>query len=134
MKVPRKQLAGIVAQQTLAGGFGRAHVRSLAAYLLETGRTSEVDSLLRDVRQAWAERGYVDVTAASARPLAPSAERSIVAEVRSVYPEAKRIAVTPHIDSALVGGVRLDFAGHQLDLSIAGELQQFKTLAAHGKD
>ena len=134
MKTSRTQLAGIIGRRTLARQFGKAEVKSLAAYLLEEKRTGDVDSLLRDVQAVWAEHGFVEVVATSAHELSPQVVRDIEAEVRTIYPEAKRIAVAARLDPEVVGGVRLDFAGHQLDLSVAARLQQFKTLAVHGKD
>ena len=134
MKTSRLQLAGIIARRVLDRKFGTRDAVSLAAYLLEERRTGDVDSLLRDVQAVWAESGYVEVVATSAHELTPQVVRDIEAEARKIYPEAKRIAVTARLDPEVVGGVRLDFAGHQLDLSIAARLQQFKTLAVHGKD
>lgn len=134
MRASRLQLAGIIAQRTLERKFSKRDVMSLAAYLLEEKRTGEVDSLLRDVQAVWAERGFVEVVAASAHDLTLQIVRDIETEVRTVYPEAKRIVVAPKLEPEVVGGVRLEFADHQLDLSIAAKLQQFKTRAVHGKD
>lgn len=134
MKASRSDLARIVADQTLAGRFSSRQAQAVAAYLLETNRTGDLNSLLRDVQADWAERGTIEVVAASARPLGEAAERDIEREVRRIYPNAKRIMIAPQIDPSLVGGVRLSFTGHQLDLSVAGELRKFKTLAVRGKE
>ena len=135
MKAPRKQIAGVIADMSLAGqALTKVQATSLAAYLLETRRTGELDSLLRDVQSAWADQGYVEVIAASAHELSPQVVSDIEAEARRIYPDATRIVMTPKLDPAVVGGVQLSMVDYRLDLSVAGELKKFKLLAVHGKD
>lgn len=134
MKTPRRQIADIIATGTLNGSFGSRQVASLAAYLLDEGRTGEVESLVRDVRDIWARRGTVDAVVYSVRPLSTSARHAVEAEARRVYPDARRIIITPELDPSLIGGVRLELPGYRLDLSVAGELRKFKALAVQGKD
>jgi F-type H+-transporting ATPase subunit delta len=134
MKTPRTDIASILASRTLQKGLGKAEIMSLAAYLLEEGRTGELDSLLRDVQADWAKDGVVEVIASSAHELSPQVIKDIEAEARSIYKDAKRIIITTKIDPEIVGGVRLAFVDYRLDLSVAGELKKFKTLATNGKD
>jgi F0F1-type ATP synthase delta subunit len=134
MKTPRTDIASIIARRTLQSGMSKAEAMSLAAYLLEEGRTGELDSLLRDVQADWAKDGVVEVIASSAHELSPQVMKDIEAEARSIYKDAKRIIITTKIDPEIVGGVRLAFVDYRLDLSVAGELKKFKTLATNGKD
>lgn len=134
MKAPRKRVAQVIADDTLSHGFDAAQAHSIAAYLLEERRTNELNSLLRDVQESWAERGYVEVVVHSAHELSDQVQRDVETEVRALYPNAKHVTVTGAIDPTVVGGVRLEFANRQLDLSIQSELNKFKTLAVKGKD
>jgi F0F1-type ATP synthase delta subunit len=134
MKVSRVRIAGIIAQDSLTKGFSENEARSIAAYLMSTRRTNELDSLLRDIRGAWAEHGFVEVTATCAHPLSESVQRDVTAEVRKSYPDAKHIEIVEVHDPEVVGGVRIEFANRQLDLSIQNELNKFKTLAVNRKD
>ena len=134
MKTPRKQIASVIAKQSFGKGLTKSEVQSLAAYLLEEGRTGELGSLMREVQSAWADKGYVEVIAASAHELSPQVKRDIEAEARRMYPDAKRIVVTHQLDSEIIGGVQLSIIDYRLDLSVAGELKKFKMLAVHGKD
>lgn len=134
MKASLRSIAGIVARQSLGGEFGRQQARALAAYLLEERRTGEMNSLLREVQAAWAEEGTIEVIATSARPLTESVEADIEREVRRIYPHAKRILISQQLDPSVIGGVRLSFVDYQLDLTIAGEVQKFKSLLTRGKD
>ena len=108
MKTPRHSVADYVATHTLAANPKVSSLsRSVAAYLLETGRTGELESLLRDVIQIRAEHGVVEVVAVSAHPLTAAVETDITREVRKHYPTAKKIIITPQLDPEVVAGVRL---------------------------
>lgn len=134
MKTPRTQIARVVAKQTLAHRFTHTDIQSLAAYLLQEGRTGELGSLLRDVQADWANRGHVEVIATSAHELSATAVREVKAEARKLFPNAKQISVTQKLDPTVVGGVQLQIVDYRLDLSVMGELQKFKMLAVQGKD
>lgn len=134
MKTPRTRIARIIAGQTLKSGLPRRLSREIAAYLLTERRVNELGSLLRDVQADWAEAGYVEVIASSAYPLSARVKADIVRQVKRQHPSAKRIIVTEVRDSEVIGGVRLDFAGQQLDLSIQTKLHKFKQLTVAGKD
>jgi F0F1-type ATP synthase delta subunit len=134
MKAPRRQLAYVIATRTLDGSFDAKEIRSLAAYLLDEGRTGELSSLMRDVQQAWADRGTVEVVASAAHTLPDMAKREIEVLARRIYPQAKRIIITQRLEPSLIGGVRLSLASYQLDRTAKGQLQQLKTLVFEGKE
>jgi len=134
MKAPRTRIARVVADQTLSGGVSRRLSAEVAAYLLSERRTSELDSVLRDVQADWAEAGYVEVMASSAHPLTAAVKADITKQAKRLYPAAKQIIITEVHDPAVIGGVRLDMAGRQLDLSVRNKLNRFKQLASEGKD
>jgi F0F1-type ATP synthase delta subunit len=134
MKASRARIADIIAEDSLKKGFSQSEAESIAAYLLSTRRTNELDSLLRDIRDAWAKHGFVEVSATSAHTLNDKARQEVTAEVRKLYPDAKRIEIVETLDPEVVGGVRIEFANRQLDLSIQNELNKFKTLAVNRKD
>ncbi len=134
MKVSRARIADVIAEDSLKKGFSKDEARSIAAYLLDTKRTGELDSLLRDIRDTWAEHGFVEVTATCAHELSASVREDVTAEVRKLYPSAKKIAIVEQIDPSIVGGVRIEFANRQLDLSVQSDLSKFKTLAVNRKD
>ncbi len=135
MKASRTRIASAIADTTLKNGSSKAYARELAAYLLSEGRADELDSLLRDVQVAWAERGVVEVLARSAFPLDTDVKADIEARVRELYPTAARIIVSEVTDPSVIGGVQLTVAGtQQLDLSVQAKLNQFKRLTGAGKE
>lgn len=134
MKTRRTRIAKLVADRTLIkGGMSKRLSREVAAYLLTEGRTAELDSIVRDVQADWAEAGIVDVIASSAHPLTAPAKADIKKQVRELYPKAKRIIVTEVYDPGVIGGVNLNMAGRQLDLSVQAKLNKFKQLTAGEK-
>jgi F0F1-type ATP synthase delta subunit len=132
MKTPRTRVAATVAARTLAKGTSKEYAREVAAYLLAEGRVGELDSLLRDVQAEWAAKGYVEVLARSAHPLTDGVKTDIMAQVQSLYPDAKTVTVTEVADPSVIGGVQLSLANQQLDLSVEAKLNKFKQLTGTG--
>lgn len=134
MKQPRTKLADFIAGEVLNGGDVKKLSQEVAAYLLTERRTSELESVLRDVRERWAQAGRVEVLAMCAYPLAAEAKANITREVRVIYPSAKQVIVTEVHDPSVIGGVRLSLANQQWDMSVEAKLNRFKQLTLAGKD
>jgi F0F1-type ATP synthase delta subunit len=133
MSTERIRIADLVAERTLKDGSTKALSKSLAAYLLDNNEVDQLDSILRDVSQDWAEAGLVEVVAASAHPLTDAVVTDIKAQVKKLYPGAKQIIVSRTIDPSIVGGVKLSLPGQQLDMSVEAKLNKFKQLTVNGK-
>jgi F0F1-type ATP synthase delta subunit len=134
MKQPRTKLASLIADRTMKSGRSRRLAGEIAAYLLSERRVNELDSVLRDVQADWAQAGRVEVIARSAHGLTPQLRNDITKRLKPLYPQAKQILVTEVHDPAVIGGVRLNLADRQLDLSIRTKLDNFKQAAMAGKE
>ena len=128
MKTPRHIVAATLAQKSLGKLDERSFAIEIAAYLMAERRTAELDSLLRDIMQYRADHGIVEVIATSAHRLDALAKKDIEAQVRALYRSAKRVIITPQHDDSVIGGVRLELANQQLDLSVRNKLNRFKQL------
>lgn len=132
MRIPRTSIARVITDK-----LGRESTKKLSqdvgAYLLETGRVGELDSLLRDVMQQRAEGGIVEAIASSAHPLNAQGRSDVKAQVKKVYPRATQIIVSEQLDPELVGGVKIELANQQLDLSVRSKLNRFKQLTVLGE-
>lgn len=128
MKLARRQIARTVADRTLNHGADKAYAREVASLLLADRRTSELDSLLRDVQAEWAESGFVEAITASAHPLSVNIRNDITAQVKRLYPTARKVVITETHDPGVIGGVRVNLPDQQLDLSIEAKLNTFKQL------
>lgn len=129
-KASRSRLAMIIAERCNLSTDAKALSQEIAAYLLAEGRTGELDSILRDVMQYRADNGIVEVIAVDARPLSEAVRLEITSVVRGFYPSAKQIIISEELDASVIGGVRLELANQQLDLSIRSKLNRFKQLTA----
>lgn len=126
-KVLRYQLANAICGLSLKKDASTKKLaKSVAAYLLEEHRISELDSLLRDIQKSWAAVGYVDVLARVARPLPADVYQNLSRSFYTSYPEARSVNVTPVVDPSVIGGASLELAEQRLDISIAHRLGQFK--------
>lgn len=127
MAVSRARIAQIIANQIETGDTKQLSTE-IAAYLLDAGRSGELDSLMRDVSQLRADKGVMEVIARSAYPLSEAVRAEITATLKLQFPDAKQIIISELHDSDVVAGVRLDMANQQLDLSIRSKLKRFKQL------
>jgi F0F1-type ATP synthase delta subunit len=134
VKTPRTRIAAAIADRTLSQGASKEYAREVAAYLLAEGRVGELDSLLRDVQADWATKGYVEVLARSAYPLATDVKEDITRQVQAMYPDANEVVVTEVADPSIIGGVQISLADKQLDLSVEAKLNKFKQLTGAGKE
>jgi F-type H+-transporting ATPase subunit delta len=134
MKISRLKISNAIANQTLKNGVTKQYAQEIAGYLLDNGRVNDLDSILRDIQEKWADAGYVEVLASSAHEIPLKVKEQIIAEVKRIHPEAKKINVTDIYDPEVIGGVRLNFANQQLDLSVEAKLNKFRQLTMAGKD
>lgn len=103
--------------------------KKVAAYLVENNKTSELNSLSRDVMQARKSRdGIVELTAISSHELSNEQIEAIKQTVLKMSPNAKEVIVNRKVDGSVIGGVRLEFANHLLDLSVSAKLNKLKQL------
>jgi F0F1-type ATP synthase delta subunit len=131
-KVSRLKIAAAVADRIAEGLSEQQLSREIAAYLLSSRRTGELDSVMRDVMELRADEGIVEVTAVSAHPITDAVRTDIETTVRTHFPAAKKVIVSEQHDTSVVGGVRLELANSQLDLSVRAKLSRFKQLTNTG--
>jgi len=133
MKQSRTKIAQKIADQTITGS-SKDFSKQIAAYLLAERRVNDLDSILRDVQQDWANAGHVEVIASSAHAITPQIKADISKEIQRLYPDAKEVIVTAVLDPEIIGGVQLSLANQQLDMSVEAKLNKFKQLTTAGKD
>ncbi len=134
MKVPRHILAQTIAERTLHISDSALLAREIAAYLLTERRTAELESILRDVMQYRASQGILEAELVSAYDV----DQHVIEEVRQLlrraYPKAKTVHISPRTDASVIGGLRVDMANEQLDMTLAAKLSTLKRLTAIDKE
>lgn len=132
MKVPRHILAEAIAERTLHVRDTDLLAREIAAYLLAERRTAELESILRDIMQYRTKHGVLEAEVVTAHDITPQVMSEVKQLLRTAYPSAKTVHVAQRQDEAVVGGLRVDMANEQLDLSVSNKLATFKRLTTEG--
>ncbi|UTX51062.1 F0F1 ATP synthase subunit delta [Candidatus Saccharibacteria bacterium TM7i] len=122
----RRVIARYVATQLIAGEKTDKLATQLAAYLLLHRRTNEMETILRDVSHHLAEAGYVEATVTVAETLGAASEAAVKKLVKDAT-GAKEVSVAMNIDESVIGGVKIETPGAELDATIAHQLQALKT-------
>lgn len=132
--ISRLELAEIIGKQTLNVKSVDDLKAAIAGYLLEENMSDELESLMRDVQAYRAAQGYVEATIVSAHPLTDTVRGDVNDLIMQEYPAAKHVTMNETVDPSVVGGLRIELAGEELDLTVKGKLNAFKRLTAARKD
>ncbi len=122
-KISRRTLARHAATRLAEGD--KAVVPQLAAYLVETGRTSELDLIVRDIEDVLKEEGIVVAEVASARQLTDATVRAISSYLQHKY-SADEVQLRQRVDPSLMGGIQVRTADAELDTTIRRKLTTLK--------
>lgn len=121
-KLSRRKIASVWADELAAG---RDITEKVAAYLVDARRTDEAGLIVRDTEVALAERGIVVADVTAATPLT-AATRQALEKFLAATMDAKRVVSREQVDPQMLGGVRVDAAGQQLDATLRTRLNQLK--------
>lgn len=130
----RRHLAEVIGERTLKVRSTKKLARAVAAYLLDTKSTDDLESLIRDIMEYRAQHGVVEAVAISAYELNQSVMRDLEAVLKKEHPKAKSVHIMSLLDPSVLGGVRLQMANEQLDLTVKDKLDMFKRLTANIKE
>ncbi len=121
-RLSRRKIASYVADKLVDGSPKKAVLREVAAYLIMTRRTRELELLVRDIEDLLAERGVVVADVVSAHALT-SATR---AEIEKLVGVATTLQLREFVDPSVLGGVRIDLPGKRFDGTILRKLTALK--------
>lgn len=103
----------------------------VAGFLIDNNKTSELGSIMRDVTSLRAsEKGVVELTATSAFALDSEAQLMIEKLTEEHFKNVKKIIIHEVIDKSVIGGVNIDFANANLDLTIRAKLNKLREAVA----
>jgi F-type H+-transporting ATPase subunit delta len=123
----RKDLASVIDDRYQAGKTDGL-AKSIAAYLLETNQTVELDSLIRDVKVLREQSGHIEAEVFTAHDLNENALEDVKSLIKTTHPEVRTVAVVQTLDPTVIGGLKIRLAQEQLDMSIRSKLDTFKRL------
>lgn len=134
MKISRRHLAEIIGERTLHAKDAKELAREIAAYLMQERRVAELESLLRDILEYRALHGIVEAKVVSAHDLTAEVVRDAKQILKQEYPHAKEFHINELHDPTVVGGLRLELANEQLDLTVRRKIDTFKRLTVESKE
>jgi len=126
----RTDLAEVIGERTLRVSDLKKLEKAVAAFLLSENKAEDLDSLMRDVMRYRAEHGLVEATVVSAFPLTREVRSDVLSALKAEYPTAKSYHLNEQVDPGVIGGVRLEMANEELDLTVRGKLNTLKRLTA----
>ncbi len=123
----RTKLAVYIADAMHNGSDESALAQHIAAYLIETGKTADLDSVMRDVQELRAQKyGIVELTARSAFALDADEKAQIERVAGGQYPGSTEVIIHEVIDTSVVGGASLSLAQANLDATIKTKLNRLR--------
>lgn len=125
-KLSRRHLAQHVARHLAEGKSQKDITTQLAAYLISTRRTRELNLIIRDIQFYLSEQGHIAGTVTSAHELSASTLKAIESFAKEKT-GAKSVSLDKEVNEALIGGIKLELPGFELDTTIARQLTTLKT-------
>lgn len=120
----RRKISQYVASQ-VASGNGAAALREAAAELVASSQVKDAELLVNDIEKALAGHGVTVADVYSANPLAKSAREQVIKYITNAE-SAKKVVLREHVDATLLGGLRLEVAGKELDVSLQRKITALK--------
>jgi len=120
LRVSRRKLSAYAVGRLIGGAKKTEVLRELAAYLVDTRRTRELELLVRDIEDALAQRDIVVANVTTAHPLSAQ----LKAEVEKLVGGKVQLKTT--IDENVLGGIRVEVPGKRYDGTIRHKLLQLK--------
>ncbi len=121
MRVSRRKIATHVADQLVAGVPAKKALQQVAAFLVDTRRTRELELVVRDIEDVLAAKGVVVADVTSAYPLGQTLQAAIGKLVGGT-----QVALRETVDPSVLGGVRIDTPGQRFDGTIRRKLTALK--------
>lgn len=125
-KLSRRSLALHVATHLVDDKPQKEIAQQLAAYLIWTRRTKELSLIVRDVQFYLAEHGHIAGSVTSAHELSATTLKAIESFAKAKT-GAKHVSLDRIVDESVLGGIKLEIPGHELDTTIARQLTTLKT-------
>jgi F-type H+-transporting ATPase subunit delta len=116
-RLSRRKIAAHVADSLVSGKKPGDVMRTVAAYLVDTRRTRELELLVRDIETALSERGITVADVASAHPLSATLKTEVAKMIGG-----KSVQLRETIDPTLLGGIRIDIPGKRFDGTVRRKL------------
>jgi|JI10StandDraft_1071094.scaffolds.fasta_scaffold531064_2 F0F1-type ATP synthase delta subunit len=124
--VTHKQLVEIFGNSALHARNSKEFANAVASYVVSGQSKVQLHSLIRDIMKYRQANGIIEAVVCSAHPLNEQIRSDIEALVRTEFKAAKSVIISERLDPSVLGGVKIEFPGEQLDASLSARLQTLK--------
>ncbi len=121
IRLSRRKVAQYFVKAILAGKQTSQLLHELAAYLLDTKRTKELELITRDIEYVFSHHGVVVADIVTASELTSALRQAISKLVRDRL-DAKTVELRARVEPTVLGGIKLDVAGLRLDDTLSHRL------------
>lgn len=125
-RLSRRKLSRFYADKLVDGEKPKKLAMQLAAFLVESKRVKELQLIIDDIEYQLSLRGVVVANVTSAHELDLRTKNAIVGLIKQTC-AAETIHLNEKVESDLVCGLKLEFAGSKLDTTIGRKLSTLKT-------
>jgi F-type H+-transporting ATPase subunit delta len=125
-KLSRRSIALYAADQLTNGADSKQLVAQLAAFLVDTRRTGELELILRDIQYYLSEAGSVSGVITTASKLTAETKKAVEAYIKN-QTGAKHVALDSVIDPTVIGGVKVSIPDREFDATVSRSLAVLKT-------
>lgn len=126
IRLSRRIITSYIAGELAAGKETTLLINQLAAFLIESGRTKELELIVRDIEYELKNQGIVLARVTSAFDLATATQTAITHLIKK-HTSAQTIELQQFIDPTVLGGVKIDLPGLQMDMTIGHRLTTLRT-------
>lgn len=124
-RLSRRLVARYVAKQLSDGDKDAA--TQVAAYLIDTGRTGEVDLLVRDIETALMDGGTVVADVVAMNKLSQSLQAEVVSYIKT-QTAARDVQLRESVDADQLGGVKISLPGAEYDATLRRRIAKLKLM------
>ena len=125
-RLSRRAIAEYISAGLIDGTSKKTLLNQLAAYLVASRRTKELDLIVRDIEFNLSQKGVVQTTITSAFDLSAETKKALEAFVKSKT-KATQVSLTSVVEPSVIGGVKISIPGRELDQTVAHKLTVLKT-------
>lgn len=125
-RLSRRKIASYYATALVDGVDAKKLALQLAGFLIENGRVKELELIINEIEYQLGLRGIVLANITSAHKLDEMTKKAIINLVKS-NTGADNVQLREYADPSVLGGVKLEFTGSELDTTIARRLTKLKT-------
>lgn len=125
-RLSRRKIADYYASSLVDGADAKKLALQLAGFLTESGRIKELSLIISEIEYSLSLKGIVMASVTSAHKLDELTKKAIIDLIKE-NTDAKQVQLREYTDLSVLGGVKLEFTGSELDTTIARRLTKLKT-------